>query len=64
LIIHSRFLVDDLHHTSSAGLNQNGMVVHVGVPVTPHVVFSRHLIIGDTLLGQDCADAKFLLVTI
>ena len=44
-------LVDDLHHTSSAGLNKNRTVVHVGVPVTRHMVLGRHLIIGDTLLG-------------
>ena len=57
-------LVDDLHHTSSPGLNQNGMLIHVSVSVTRHVVLSRHLIIRDALLGQDCPDAKFLLVAI
>jgi hypothetical protein len=51
LLIINRDLVDDLHHASSAGLNKNRTVVHVGVPVTRHVVFGRHLIIGDTLLG-------------
>jgi hypothetical protein len=40
------------------------VVVHVGVPVTRHVVLSRHVIISDTLLGQDRTDAKFLLVSI
>jgi hypothetical protein len=57
-------LVDDLHHTSRAGLNQNRMLVHIGVPVTCHVILSRHLIISDSLLGQDRTDAKFLLVVI
>ena len=57
-------LVDDLHHTSSAGLNQNRMLVHVGVSVTRHMVLSRHLIIRDSLLGQDRTNAKFLLVAI
>jgi hypothetical protein len=40
------------------------MLVHVSVAVTRHVVLSRHLIIRDSLLGQDCTDAKFLLVAI
>ena len=57
-------LVDDLHHTSSAGLNQNRMLVHVGVSVTRHMVLSGHLIIRDSLLGQDRTNAKFLLVAI
>jgi hypothetical protein len=57
-------LVDDLHDTSSPGLNQNGMLIHISVSVTRHVVLSRHLIVRDALLGQDCPDAKFLLVAI
>ena len=50
LPIINRELVDDLHHTSSARLNENRMVVNVGVPVARHVILGRHLIIGDTLL--------------
>jgi hypothetical protein len=40
------------------------MLVHIGVPVTCHMILSRHLIISDSLLGQDRTDAKFLLVVI
>jgi len=57
-------LIDDLHHTSSSGLNQNGMLVHVSVSVTRHVILSRDFIIRDTLLRQDYTDAKFLRVAI
>ena len=45
------------------GLNQNRMLVHVSVSVTRHVVLSRHLIIRNSLLGQDRTDAKFLVVS-
>ena len=57
-------LVDDLHDTSSPGLNKNGMLIHISVSVTRHVVLSRDFIIRDTLLRQDYTDAKFLLVAI
>jgi hypothetical protein len=57
-------LVDDLHHAPSARLDQNGMLVHIGVSVTRDVILSGHLIISDSLLGQHSTDAEFLLVTV
>jgi hypothetical protein len=57
-------LVDDFHDTSCAGLNQNRMVVYVGVPVTGHVILSWYLIVRDSLVGQNRTNAKFLLVPI
>jgi hypothetical protein len=57
-------LVDDLHDAASPGLNQTGILVHISVSVTRYVVLSRHLKIRDALFGQECRDAKFLLVAI
>jgi hypothetical protein len=40
------------------------MLVNVSVSVASHVVLSWYLIIGNSLLGQDGTDAKFVLVAV
>ena len=47
-----------------ARVDQHGMIVHVGVAVAGHVVFGRHVVIGDAAFRQHRADAEVTVIAI
>ena len=57
-------LFDDLDDPVGAGIDQNRAAVHDRVAIIPGAVFRRHVVIGDALFRQNCANPDVLTILI
>jgi hypothetical protein len=60
----ARVSVDDFNDAVRARIDQHGMLVHVSVAVTRHVVIGRNVVVGDPAFRQHGAHAEFIVIAI
>jgi hypothetical protein len=62
--IASILLLDDLDDAVGSRVDQHGAAIHDGVSVLAHAIFRRHIVIGDTLIGEHRPNPYIFVVLI
>jgi hypothetical protein len=55
-------LIDDLDDLARSGINQYGVIIHIGISIALNVVFAWNIIIGHAIGRQDRANAEVAIV--